>query len=350
MSKRRKKSNNFIITIIVFIFLCVSGYFGTDYFLDTSNNIAKEASANEVQITTSASIENADEVDLNNDKLNIIFFYVGQADCTLIKLNDEVMLIDAGNNSDGKNIVSFLQEKGITQIDYLVGTHADEDHIGGIDDVIKSMKIGTFLIPTVGKNGTDYKNAVEAAEEKNIPIEHPTMGDVFEFEDANSIDTSLQNSIISNTETQSANNVALHFEIMSAMEEEGTSDNNSSLVIELTYNNTKYLFMGDAETEVENSRSWNKVNVLKVGHHGSNSSSSTKFLEQIKPQYSIIEVGKNNSYNLPSDKAIKRLGESGTQILRTDKANGDEVGSFWLTSDGNTIDIREVNINLDGNG
>ena len=322
MSKRRKKSNNFIITIIVFIFLCVSGYFGTDYFLDTSNNIAKEASANEVQITTSASIENADEVDLNN-KLNTIFFYVGQADCTLIKLNDEVMLIDSGNNSDGKNVVSFLQEKGITQIDYLVGTHADEDHIGGIDDVIKSMEIGTFLIPTVG-SGTDYKNAVEAAEEKNIPIEHPTIGDVFIFEDA-------------------------QFEIMSAMEDEGTSDNNSSLVIELTYNATKYLFMGDAETEVENSRSWNKVNVLKVGHHGSNSSSSTKFLEQVSPQYSIIEVGKNNSYNLPSDKAIQRLEESGTQILRTDRANGEEVGSFWLTSDGNTIDIKKVNINLDGN-
>lgn len=315
MSKRRKKSNNFIITIIVFIFLCVSGYFGTDYFLDTSNNIAKEASANEVQITTSASIENADEVDLNNNKLNTIFFYVGQADCTLIKLNDEVMLIDSGNNSDGKNVVSFLQEKGITQIDYLVGTHADEDHIGGIDDVIKSMEIGTFLIPTVG-SGTDYKNAVEAAEEKNIPIEHPTIGDVFIFEDA-------------------------QFEIMSAMEDEGTSDNNSSLVIELTYNATKYLFMGDAETEVENSRSWNKVNVLKVGHHGSNSSSSTKFLEQVSPQYSIIEVGKNNSYNLPSDKAIQRLEESGTQILRTDRANGEEVGSFWLTSDGNTIDIKK---------
>ena len=323
MSKRRKKSNNFIITIIVFIFLCVSGYFGTDYFLDTSNNIAKEASANEVQITTSASIENADEVDLNNNKLNTIFFYVGQADCTLIKLNDEVMLIDSGNNSDGKNVVSFLQEKGITQIDYLVGTHADEDHIGGIDDVIKSMEIGTFLFLTVG-SGTDYKNAVEAAEEKNIPIEHPTIGDVFIFEDA-------------------------QFEIMSAMEDEGTSDNNSSLVIELTYNATKYLFMGDAETEVENSRSWNKVNVLKVGHHGSNSSSSTKFLEQVSPQYSIIEVGKNNSYNLPSDKAIKRLEESGTQILRTDRANGEEVGSFWLTSDGNTIDIKKVNINLDGN-
>ena len=326
MSKRRKKSNNIILSLIIFIILCVSGYFGTDYFLENSNsdNIAKEVSTNEVKITTSSIIENVDEVDLNNDKLNIIFFYVGQADCTLIKLNDEVILIDAGNNNDGKNVVSFLQEKGITQIDYLIGTHADEDHIGGIDDIINSMDIGTFLIPTIGENGTVYKNAVEMAKEKNIQIKHPTRGDIFYFENA-------------------------QFEVMSAMEEEGTSDNNSSLVIEFTYNNTTYLFMGDAETEVENSRSWNKVNVLKVGHHGSNSSSSTKFLEQVKPEYSIIEVGKNNSYNLPSDKAIRRLEESGTQVLRTDKANGKEVGSFWLTSDGNTIDIREVNINLDGN-
>ena len=320
MSKRRKKSNNIILSLIIFMILCVSGYFGTDYFLENSNsdNIAKEVSTNEVKITTSSSIENVDEVDLNNDKLNIIFFYVGQADCTLIKLNDE------GNNNDGKNVVSFLQEKGITQIDYLIGTHADEDHIGGIDDIINSMDIGTFLIPTIGEKGTDYKNAVETAKEKNIQIKHPTRGDIFYFENA-------------------------QFEVMSAMEEENTSDNNSSLVIEFTYNNTTYLFMGDAETEVENSRSWNKVNVLKVGHHGSNSSSSTKFLEQVKPEYSIIEVGKNNSYNLPSDKAIRRLEESGTQVLRTDKANGEEVGSFWLTSDGNTIDIREVNINLDGN-
>ena len=326
MSKRRKKSNNIILSLIIFIILCVSGYFGTDYFLENSNsdNIAKEVSTNEVKTTTSSSIENVDEVDLNNDKLNIIFFYVGQADCTLIKLNDDVILIDSGNNNDGKNVVGFLQEKGITQIDYLIGTHADEDHIGGIDDVINSMDIGTFLIPTIGENGTDYKNAVETAKDKNIQIKHPTRGDIFYFENA-------------------------QFEVMSAMEEEGTSDNNSSLVIEFTYNNTTYLFMGDAETEVENSRSWNKVNVLKVGHHGSNSSSSTKFLEQVKPEYSIIEVGKNNSYNLPSDKAIRRLEESGTQVLRTDKANGEEVGSFWLTSDGNTIDIREVNINLDGN-
>lgn len=323
MSKRRKKSNNILVSLIVFVILCISGYFGKDYIAST-NELAKEVSTNEVQITLSQSIENAEEVNLDNDKLNIIFFYVGQADCTLIKLNNDVMLIDAGNNADGKNVVSFLQAKNITHIDYLVGTHADEDHIGGLDDVINNLDIEKVLIPTVGKNGTDYKNVVEACENKNISVQNPTMGDTFELDGAN-------------------------FKIMSAMEEEGTSDNNSSLVINITYNETNYLFMGDAETEVENSRSWENADVLKVGHHGSNSSSSEKFLNEVNPEYSIIEVGKDNSYNLPSDKAIKRLEDCGSKVLRTDKANGDEVGSFWLTSDGNTIDIKEVNINLDGN-
>ena len=323
MSKRRKKSNNIFVSLIVFIILCISGYFGKDYLTGT-NELAKEPFTNQVQITLSQSLENAEEVNLDNDKLNIIFFYVGQADCTLIKLNDDVMLIDAGNNADGKNVVSFLQTKNISHIDYLVGTHADEDHIGGLDDVINNLDIENVLIPTVGKNGTDYKNVIEACENNNVAIKNPTMGDIFELDNAN-------------------------FEIMSAMEEEGTSDNNSSLVINLTYIETNYLFMGDAETEVENSRPWEKANVLKVGHHGSNSSSSNKFLNEVKPEYSIIEVGKDNSYNLPSDKAIKRLEDCGSKVLRTDKANGDEVGSFWLTSDGNTIDIKEVNINLDGN-
>lgn len=323
MSKRRKKSNNILVSIIVFVILCISGYFGKDYLTGT-NELVKETSSNEVKITLSQSIENAKEVNLDNDKLNIIFFYVGQADSTLIKLNDEVMLIDAGNNADGKNVVSFLQAKNIMHIDYLVGTHADEDHIGGLDDVINNLDIENVFIPTVGSSGTDYKNVIEACESKNVPLQNPTMGDTFELDNAN-------------------------FEIMSAMEEEGTSDNNSSLVINLSYNETNYLFMGDAETEVENSRPWEKANVLKVGHHGSNSSSSNKFLNEVKPEYSIIEVGKDNSYNLPSDKAIKRLEDCGSKVLRTDKANGDEVGSFWLTSDGNTIDIKEVNINLDGN-
>ena len=107
--------------------------------------------------------------------------------------------------------------------------------------------------------------------------------------------------------------------------------------------------MGDAEKEVENSRKWDKVDVLKVGHHGSNSSSSDTFLNEVNPKYAIIEVGKDNSYNLPSKKVIERLTNIGCNILRTDKAYEENVGSFWLNSDGNNIEIKTININLDGN-
>lgn len=325
MGKRKFKNKvkNLISSFIITIFLLVSAYFGVDYFQEDLVSKNKDISKNETQEVT-AQIDYTNSINLQNDKLNIIYFYVGQADSTFVKLNNSTMLIDAGNNEDGKMIVNFLNQNNISKIDYLVATHADEDHIGGIDDILNSVKVNQLLIPTVGSNGSDYKNAIEAAKNNNVEIKNPVRGDKFNLDSAN-------------------------IEIMSALEGEDVSDNDSSIVMQMNYNTTKYLFMGDAEKEVENSRQWQEVDVLKVGHHGSNSSSSEKFLEQTNPKYSIIEVGKNNSYNLPSSKALTRLKNINTKILRTDMANGEEAGSFWLTSNGVEIDIKAVNINLDGN-
>lgn len=325
MGKRKFKNKvkNLISSFIITIFLLVSAYFGVDYFQEDLVSKNKDISKNETQEVT-AQIDYTNSINLQNDKLNIIYFYVGQADSTFVKLNNSTMLIDAGNNEDGKMIVNFLNQNNISKIDYLVATHADEDHIGGIDDILNSVKVNQLLIPTVGSSGSDYKNAIEAAKNNNVEIKNPVRGDKFNLDSAN-------------------------IEIMSALEGEDVSDNDSSIVMQMNYNTTKYLFMGDAEKEVENSRQWQEVDVLKVGHHGSNSSSSEKFLEQINPKYSIIEVGKNNSYNLPSSKALTRLKNINTKILRTDMANGEEAGSFWLTSNGVEIDIKAVNINLDGN-
>lgn len=325
MGKRKLKNKvkNLISSFIVTIFLLVSAYFGVDYFQEDLVSKNKDISKNETQEVT-AQIDYTNSINLQNDKLNIIYFYVGQADSTFVKLNNSTMLIDAGNNEDGKMIVNFLNQNNISKIDYLVATHADEDHIGGIDDILNSVKVNQLLIPTVGSSGSDYKNAIEAAKNNNVEIKNPVRGDKFNLDSAN-------------------------IEIMSALEGEDVSDNDSSIVMQMNYNTTKYLFMGDAEKEVENSRQWQEVDVLKVGHHGSNSSSSEKFLEQTNPKYSIIEVGKNNSYNLPSSKALTRLKNINTKILRTDMANGEEAGSFWLTSNGVEIDIKAVNINLDGN-
>lgn len=325
MGKRKFKNKvkNLISSFIITIFLLVSAYFGVDYFQEDLVSKNKDISKNETQEVT-AQIDYTNSINLQNDKLNIIYFYVGQADSTFVKLNNSTMLIDAGNNEDGKMIVNFLNQNNISKIDYLVATHADEDHIGGIDDILNSVKVNQLLIPTVGSSGSDYKKAVEAAKNNNVEIKNPVRGDKFNLDSAN-------------------------IEIMSALEGQDVSDNDSSIVMQMNYNTTKYLFMGDAEKEVENSRQWQEVDVLKVGHHGSNSSSSEKFLEQINPKYSIIEVGKNNSYNLPSSKALTRLKNINTKILRTDMANGEEAGSFWLTSNGVEIDIKAVNINLDGN-
>ena len=325
MGKRKLKNKvkNLISSFIITIFLLVSAYFGVDYFQEDLVSKNKDISKNETQEVT-AQIDYTNSINLQNDKLNIIYFYVGQADSTFVKLNNSTMLIDAGNNEDGKMIVNFLNQNNISKIDYLVATHADEDHIGGIDDILNSVKVNQLLIPTVGSSGSDYKNAIEAAKNNNVEIKNPVRGDKFNLDSAN-------------------------IEIMSALEGEDVSDNDSSIVMQMNYNTTKYLFMGDAEKEVENSRQWQEVDVLKVGHHGSNSSSSEKFLEQTNPKYSIIEVGKNNSYNLPSSKALTRLKNINTKILRTDMANVEEAGSFLLTSNGVEIDIKAVNINLDGN-
>ena len=261
------------------------------------------------------------DVDLNNEDFNILFMYVGQADSTLIKYKNKTMLIDAGNNEDGKNIVKFLKDKGISKLDYIVGTHYDEDHIGGLDDIIENFYIGKFYLSNGGELGPNYYNLEKAAKKKNLAITIPKVGDKIDFGDVD-------------------------MEVMSASKFDGKNDNNASIVIQAKYGSRKYLFMGDLEKQEEAKRKWNEVDVLKAGHHGSNTSSTQEFLNQVKPKYVFVSAGKNNKYRLPNVKAMERIEKMGAKIFRTDV----NESSFWLTSNGNDIDIKEVSINLDGNG
>lgn len=320
MGKRYKnKVKKIFAELLICILVVIAGYFGIDLVGD------KFVKQDEVLVSSNnyLNIENVQTIDFNNNKLNIIFFYVGQADATLIKINDASMLIDSGNNEDGTKISEFLKRNNINKLDYLVGTHADEDHIGGMDKIIEEIEVGKILLSKVGSEAKDYIEILDNANRKDIQIEYPVRGDKFYLD-------------------------SCECEIMSALEDD-VSDNNSSIVIQMKYLDTAYLFMGDAEKEVENSREWNQVDVLKVGHHGSNSSNSEEFLSQVRPKYAVIEVGKNNAYNLPNEKTIERLTKVGCNILRTDESNNKKEGSFWLISDGKTIDIKQVDINLDGN-
>lgn len=320
LNKRQVKS---IASLIILVILLLASRFNLDI---AQNKTAKSSIQSENTNNTTRNIvymqtgDVQENVDLENDDLNILFLYVGQADSTLIKLKDKVMLVDAGNNEDGMNISNFLKSEGISKIDYLVGTHADEDHIGGLDDIVNELEIGKIFMPKIGEDAKNYQNVVKAAKKKNLEIENPKIGDKFTINDANC-------------------------EIMSVQNEGDYSENNSSIVIQMNYGKTKYLFMGDAEKETENSRKWEKVDVLKVGHHGSNTSSSESFLEQVRPYYAVIEVGKNNSYRLPNKYTISRIEKIGATILRTDT----NKTSFYIKSDGNEISESEVKIDLDGN-
>lgn len=327
MSKKQKnkKIQNKIISIIAVLIIAVIVYISPDFA--KTIGIVKKAESNVVEnaikYTDSAEVTKAD---IQKDKLNIIFFYVGQADSSLIMANDKTMLIDAGNNEDGKNIAKYIHELGINKIDYVVGTHSDEDHIGGLDDIIDSFEIGKIFMSKNGTEKVNYQNVIKAANKKNIEVVKPNRGDKFTFE-AND----------SKTEAE--------FEVMLALSGEDISSNNSSIVLKLQYENTSYLFMGDAEKVAESTRTWPKADVLKVGHHGSNTSSSDNFLKQVKPHYAVIEVGKDNKYNLPNSKAITRIENSGATILRTDL----KQESIWMISDGNNIEVKELKLNLDGN-
>ena len=301
---------------ILIIFLLVFIY--NKFFVNKNSNVNKS------NINLSSDNVNSskfNDLDFNNDNLNILFMYVGQADSTFIKYRDKTMLIDAGNNEDGMNVVDFLKSKGINKLDYIVGTHYDEDHIGGLDDIINNFDIGKFYLSNGGELGPNYYNLEKAAKKKNLAIIIPKVGDKIDFGDVN-------------------------MEVMSAAKFDGKSDNNASVVIKAEYGKRKYLFMGDLEKQEESKRKWTEVDVLKAGHHGSNTSSSQEFLNQTKPKYVFISAGKNNKYRLPNVKAIDRIERTGAKIFRTDI----NQSSFWLTSDGDKINIKEVSINLDGNG
>lgn len=280
-----------------------------------SNEINNQGVTKETEI-----IENISEnIKLDLDKMNVLFLDVGQADSQLIIYKDKTMLIDAGNVGDGNEITKAIKSLGINQLDCVIGTHVHEDHIGGMSDIIDEFDIGKFYLP-YNETSTNkyYENLLISLTNKNLNINEAVIGDKIYLDE-------------------------LCFEIMSVDNEEPENTNESSIVVELTYGEQKFLFMGDAEKENEEARKWNDVDVLKVGHHGSNTSSSSKFLNQVLPEISVISVGEGNSYGLPKDDVMKRLEKINTNIYRTDRD-----GTIQIICDGKTNEVVKIDVSFDG--
>lgn len=305
MSKSMKKS--LIKALLVLVFVAV-GYFYTDHFDSSSQNIKNGATTNVKQT-----------INVDGDNLKIYFVDVGQADCILINDNNEHSLIDAGNNEDGEKLVKYFKDLGVSGFKYVFGTHAHEDHIGGMDDIINNFNIEHFYMPDAITTTKTFEDVLDALGNKGIAFETPNEDDVLKFGD-----TSIS---------------ILH------VGRDKNDLNDTSIVLKLTYNDTSYLFMGDATSSVEKEILDKDLesDVLKVGHHGSQYSSTAAFLKKVSPKYAIIEVGANNTYNHPREVTLKKLESLGTKIYRTDLD-----GTIILTSDGKNITFSTEKTDTNG--
>lgn len=241
-----------------------------------------------------------------NHNLKIYFVDVGQGDSTVIVTpNGKKIIIDGGEETEGKMLLSYLLDRGITKIDYMIFSHFDSDHCGGLLYIMEELKVNVAVISEQGETSDNYERFKQIVKEKNIKVLKVNMGDRIEVEND------------------------IYFDILWPNRECLISDNvlnNNSIVCKLYYNGFSMLFTGDIEEMAERQLLNNYRNnlivlnstILKVGHHGSKTSSIQNFIDVVNPYIALIGVGKNNKFGHPSNEVLERLQESKAKIFRTD--------------------------------
>lgn len=243
-----------------------------------------------------------------NEILNIHFIDIGQGDSILIEIHNKTLLIDSGPNDSEDKILKYLKSKNINKLDYLIATHPHEDHIGNMDAILNNIDVKKFLAPFVLYESTDFNNMILALKENNLTI------DILS---------------INNKQIKLDDNVII--EIFSPSNQNYENINNYSPIIKLSHFENSFLFTGDAEELIESEVLNFDIDsdVLKVGHHGSTTSSSIEFLNKVSPEISIISCGINNKFNHPSKSTLENLSNINSSIYRTD-----EDGTIVLSSNG----------------
>lgn len=294
--KKNIKRNIFEILIILLAFLIINNQDKIKNLFNQNNNQNQN-----------------DYINTNNNLLKVHYLDVGQGDSIFIELpNNETMLIDAAESYQSENIINYLKNLNYQKIDYVIGTHPHTDHIGGLRDIINTFEIGKIYMPKVVSTTKTYENLLMAIKDKNLKI-----------------NTAKAGTSIIDTDT-------LKINILAPNNSTYTELNNYSVVTKITYGSTKFLFMGDAEKLSENEIKENvTADVIKIGHHGSNTSSSINFIKKVNAKYGIISVGLNNKYNLPKEETITNWENSGTKIYLT-SING----TIRASSDGTNIKIE----------
>ncbi|KLE16708.1 competence protein [Clostridium sp. C8] len=265
-----------------------------------------------ILILFQCSIETNKNIVSDNIKgMNVHFIDVGQGDSILIQVNSKNLLIDSGPSASKDKLVKYLNSLKISKFDYIIATHPHEDHIGNMSYIIDNFEVLNFYAPKVNSNTKAFETMVESLVIKDLKIKvlKPNI---------KSIDLGENTKV----------------DVFSPISNEYENLNNFSSIIRISYGNNSFLFTGDSEELSEKevlSKGYDlKSDVLKIGHHGSSSSTSKRFLDAVDPYIAVISAGKDNSYGHPSQEVLSRLKD--LTIYRTDLN-----GNILIKSDGYSL-------------
>lgn len=247
--------------------------------------------------------------------ISVHYIDVGQADCALVECDGKYMLIDGGNAEDSSLVVSYLQKQGVEELEAVICSHAHEDHVGGLPGVLAVFPTKKVYSPTKTYSSNVFDKFLYYTDQQGLELTIPSPGEQFMLGDA--------------------------MVMILGPVKSYADPNNTSIVLMIDFHGHRFLFTGDMETEAENDMldhwgeyfTWS-ADVLKVGHHGSDTSTSYRLLRAVMPTYGIISVGEGNSYGHPNETPLSRLEDAEVTVLRTDK-----LGSIIVTSDGTNITL-----------
>lgn len=280
---------------------------------------AESISKNSDNLWEDDSIKDASSQDRSDDasskkstgELEVHFIDVGQGDSILIKYDKHAMMVDFGENDQGTYLQNYLDKQGVKKLDYAIGTHPDSDHIGSMDVILYKFDVGSIFMPDIESDTRTYEDVIKTVENKNYKVTVPKVNKSYKLGDAS-------------------------FTILSPASSDYSSKNDYSIGIKLTYKNTSFVMCGDAESDAETDIIGTGIDlsadVLKLGHHGSSSSTSDAFLDSVNPLVAVISCGIDNSYGHPHKETMEKLQQRNISIYRTD-----EQGTVVAYSDGNDI-------------
>ena len=278
----------------------------------TETEISTDSASDTEDFATEGVISNTYKTDNSSaGQMEVHFIDVGQGDATLIACDGHYMLIDAGNNDKGTAVQSYLMSQGVEKLDYVIGTHPDADHIGGLDVVIYKFDCDTIIMPNVANDTRTYDDVVQAMKSKGYQTTYPVVGETYTLGGAT-------------------------FTIVAPNADYGNDMNDWSVGVLVQNGNNRFLFTGDAEEKAEEDILNNGIDisadVYAAAHHGSKTATSQAFLDKVSPTYVVISAGEGNKYGHPHAEVLNRLRAAGISVFRTD-----EQGTIVATSDGNNI-------------